>query len=77
MHATLPWRGKQERRTMLCRYTPKYLHYTGSYYQTSMPDWVSELTPAQQVVFEPPYVFHRPPLKDDGATLVHPRWEGG
>jgi hypothetical protein len=41
-----------------------------------MPDWVAELTPAQQAVLEPPYVYHRPLLEDDGATLVNPRREG-
>ena len=76
MHGTLPWQGEQERRTMLYRYTPKYLHYTGGHYEISMPEWVSELTAAQQAVLEPPYVYHRPLLKDDGETLVTPRREG-
>jgi hypothetical protein len=76
MHGTLPWRGEQERRTMLYRYTPKYLHYTGGHYETSMPEWVSELTEAQQAVLEPPYIYHRPLLEDDGETLVTPRREG-
>tara|TARA_B110000438_G_scaffold288711_1_gene322484 strand:- start:1763 stop:2629 length:867 start_codon:yes stop_codon:yes gene_type:complete len=74
-HGTLPWRGEQERRTLLYRYTPKYMHYVGGHYETSMPDWVSELTEAQQAVLEPPYVYHRPLLEDDGETLVAPRRE--
>ena len=41
-----------------------------------MPDWVAELPPAQQAVLEPPYVYHRPLLEDDGATLVNPRRDG-
>jgi hypothetical protein len=75
-HGTLPWRGEQERRTMLYRYTPKYLHYTGGHYQTSMPDWVAELTAAQQAVLEPAYIYNRPLIEDDATTLVHPRREG-
>ena len=75
-HGTLPWQGKGERRTILYRYTPKYLHYAGGIYQTSIPDWVSELTEAQQAVLEPPYVYHRPLIEADGTTLVHPRREG-
>ena len=75
-HGTLPWQGEKERRTLLYRYTPKYLHYTGGHYQTSMPDWVSELTPAQQAVLEPPYVYNRPLIEDAANALVQPRREG-
>ena len=41
-----------------------------------MPAWISELTKAQQAVLEPPYVYHRPLLEDDGETLAIPRREG-
>ena len=75
-HGTLPWRGEGERRTVLYRYTPKYLHYAGGVHQTRMPEWVSELTEAQQAVLEPPYIYHRPLIEADGETLVHPRREG-
>ena len=75
-HATLPWKGKGERRTALYRYTPKYLHYAGGIYQTHLPDWVSELTEAQQAVLEPPYIYNRPLIEADGETLVRPRREG-
>ena len=75
-HGTLPWKGKGERRTALYRYTPKYLHYHGGYYEADMPEWVSELTEAQQAVLEPPYIYHRPLIEADGTTLVRPRREG-
>ena len=74
-HGTLPWRGKGERRTVLYRYTPKYLHYAGGIYQTRLPEWVSELTEAQQAVLEPPYIYNRPLIEADGETLVRPRRE--
>ena len=41
-----------------------------------MPDWVSELTEVQQAVLQPPYVYNRPLIEEDGETLVSPRREG-
>lgn len=75
-HGTLPWTASHERRSLFYRYTPKYLHYTGGVYETTMPDWVSELTPAQQAVLEPPYVYNRNLIEEDGVSLVRPRREG-
>ena len=75
-HGTLPWKGKGERRTALYRYTPKYLHYAGGIYETRLPEWVSELTEAQQAVLEPPYIYNRPLIEADGETIVQPRREG-
>lgn len=75
-HGTLPWNGKGERRTALYRFTPKYMHYTGGSYTPEQPAWVAELTPAQQAVLEPPYIYHRPLIEDDGEQIVHPRREG-
>ena len=75
-HGTMPWTADNERRSLFYRYTPPYLHYTGGVYETSMPDWVSELTKAQQAVLEPPYVYNRPLIDKDGETIVTPRREG-
>jgi ectoine hydroxylase-related dioxygenase (phytanoyl-CoA dioxygenase family) len=75
IHGTLPWTASHERRSLLYRYSPKYLHFAGGIYKTSMPDWVSELTEAQQAVLEPPYIYHRPLIEDDGVTVVRPRRE--
>jgi ectoine hydroxylase-related dioxygenase (phytanoyl-CoA dioxygenase family) len=75
-HGTLPWKGQGERRTLLFRYTPKYLHYSGGAYEIHLPDWVSELTEAQQAVLEPPYVYAHPLIEDDGVGVVRPRREG-
>jgi len=75
-HGTLPWQGKGERRCVLYRYTPKYIHYHLGYYETSQPEWVSELTEAQQAVMQPPYVYDRPLLEEDGVVLARPRREG-
>ncbi|MBT20753.1 hypothetical protein CMK17_12410 [Candidatus Poribacteria bacterium] len=75
-HGVLPWRATHERRVAFYRYTPKYLHYAGGVYQTQMPEWVSELTEAQQAVLEPPYIYNRPLIETDGETLVRPRREG-
>ena len=54
----------------------KYLNYAQSVYETLKPDWVDELTEAQQAVLEPPYIYHRSLIEDDGKTLVRPRREG-
>ena len=76
IHGTLPWQGKAERRSLFYRFTPKYLHYDGGTYQTNQPDWVSELTDAQQAVLESPYVYSHPLIEDDGVTVVRPFREG-
>ncbi len=73
LHGTLPWKGKQERRSLLYRYSPKYLNFDGGYYQTSMPEWIGELTEAEQAVLEPPYMYNRPLVEKDGVTVVRPR----
>jgi ectoine hydroxylase-related dioxygenase (phytanoyl-CoA dioxygenase family) len=75
-HGTLPWRAAHERRVALYRFTPKYMHYTGGVYEAALPAWASELTPAQRAVLEPPYVYNRPLIEDDGERLVAPRREG-
>ncbi|NKB69686.1 MAG: hypothetical protein GKR89_21665 [Candidatus Latescibacteria bacterium] len=73
LHGTLPWTAKHERRSLLYRYSPKYLHFAGGTYQTSQPEWVAELTEAQQAVLEPPYIYNRPLIEEDGVTVVRPR----
>jgi ectoine hydroxylase-related dioxygenase (phytanoyl-CoA dioxygenase family) len=74
-HGTLPWRAAHERRSLLYRFSPKYLHFAGGYHQTSFPDWVNELTEAQRAVLEPPYIYDRPLIETDGVTVVRPRRE--
>jgi hypothetical protein len=34
---------------------------------------VSELTPAQQAVVEPPYIYDRPLVANDGVSVIKPR----
>ena len=75
-HGTLPWNGEGERRSLFYRYTPKYMHYSGGVYETGLPEWTKELTDAQRAVLEPPYVYNRPMIDDDGQTLSTPRREG-
>ena len=75
-HGALPWRGKGDRRCVLHRYIPKYMHYDGGVYESRMPDWTNELTEAQRAVLEPPYIYNRPLIEDDGESIVRPRREG-
>ena len=73
LHGTLPWTAEHERRSLLYRYSPKYLHFSGGTYQTTQPEWVSELTEAQRAVLEPPYIYNRPLVGEDGETIDQPR----
>jgi hypothetical protein len=72
LHGTLPWTAKHERRSLLIRYSPKYLHFAGGFYRTELPEWTKELTEAQRATLEPPYIYHRPLIEDDGETVVRP-----
>ncbi len=74
-HGTLPWTADHDRRSLLVRYSPKYLHFAGGYYETSFPEWVDELTEAQRAVLEPPYIYNRPLIEDDGVSVIYPRRE--
>lgn len=73
LHGTLPWTAEHDRRSLLYRFSPKYLHFAGGTYATTQPEWVSELTEAQQAVLEPPYIYNRPLVDEDGATVERPR----
>ena len=75
-HGTLPWQGEGERRSLFYRYTPKYMHYTGGMYLTDLPKWTQKLTEVQRAILEPPYVYHRPLIEDNGDSLLTPRREG-
>lgn len=76
IHGTLPWTNhERERRSLLVRYSPKYLHYAGGYYDVTFPEWADELTEAQRALLEPPYIYNRPLLEEDGETVVRPRVE--
>ena len=76
IHGTLPWKHRErERRSLLVRYSPKHLHYAGGYYDVTFPDWAGELTEAQRSVLEPPYIYNRPLLEDNGETVVRPNVE--
>lgn len=71
-HGTMPWVADHERRSLLYRYSPHYLHYAGGYHKTSFPAWVDELTEAQRAVLEPPYHYNRPVIEDDGTVKRPP-----
>jgi ectoine hydroxylase-related dioxygenase (phytanoyl-CoA dioxygenase family) len=75
LHGTLPWKASHERRSLLYRYSPKYLHFAGGEYRAEFPEWVNELTDAQRAVLEPPYIYNRPLIESDGETVVRPRRE--
>jgi ectoine hydroxylase-related dioxygenase (phytanoyl-CoA dioxygenase family) len=69
LHGTLPWRPAHQRRALLYRYSPGYLHIGGGYSTTTLPAWADELTDAQRAVLEPPHVYSRPAIQDDGETV--------
>ena len=49
------------------------MHYSG---HAELPGWAAELTDAQRAVLEPPYVYNRPLVEDDGVGLASPEREG-
>ena len=70
LHTTLPWNNADhETRRLLYRFTPKYLHTDGGTFTTTQPAWVSELTDVQRAVLEPPYMYSRPELDNEGNLL--------
>ena len=75
IHGTLPWKAEHQRRSLLYRYSPNFLHFHGGVYETRLPAWVRELTPAQQAVLEPPYIYNRPLIEEDGETVIRPTRE--
>ena len=68
-HGTLPWFGAGERRSLFYRYSPKYLNYVAPYYKTTQPDWVTELSDAEQAVLEPAYIYNHPLVENDGVAV--------
>jgi ectoine hydroxylase-related dioxygenase (phytanoyl-CoA dioxygenase family) len=69
LHGTLPWKPAHQRRALLYRYVPKYMHYSGGYNTTTLPDWADELTEAERAVLEPAHYYSRPVIQDDGVTV--------
>jgi hypothetical protein len=67
-HGTLPWLGTGERRSLLYRYSPKYLNFAYGYGKWELPEWTKELTEAQRAVLEPPYIYHHPLIEPDGSV---------
>jgi hypothetical protein len=74
-HGTLPWTADHERRSLMYRYSPKYLNFVESYYTCELPEWAQELTDAQRAVLSPPFIYEHPIIEDDGATVIHPHRE--
>ena len=72
IHGTLPWKAQHERRALLYRYSPKWVHYAGGYAEVTWPDWVGELTDVQRSVLEPAYFLDRQ-ISDDDGSLSRPR----
>lgn len=77
LHCTLPWSNPgTERRSLLYRYTPRYLSLAHTTAQFTQPDWVAEeLTPAQQAVLEPAGIFAKGLIGNDGETIYRPQWD--
>jgi hypothetical protein len=73
VHGTLPWTAGHERRALLYRYSPCWLHWTGDHWPAERPAWVEELDEAGRAVMEPPYVYDRPTIAGDGSVVVQRR----
>ena len=77
LHCKLPWMNPvTERRSLLYRYTPRYLSLAHTTAQFTQPQWVTEgLTPAQQAVLEPAGIFGKGLSGNDGGTSYRPQWD--
>ena len=42
----------------------------GGTFETTQPEWVSELTETQRAVLEPPYSYARPEVSNDGQRVL-------
>lgn len=68
VHGTMPWRGAHQRRALLYRYSPSWLNWQHATYVTTQAPWVAELDEAERAVLEPPYVYDRPIIGEDGSV---------
>jgi ectoine hydroxylase-related dioxygenase (phytanoyl-CoA dioxygenase family) len=59
-HATLPWRGPHDRRTLLYKYATGNSSWSRD--ESQPPKLARLLTDRQRLLFEPPYVAYRRPL---------------
>lgn len=57
-HGTLPWKGKGQRRSILFKYSPGFIAWGGAPKRPEV--FLSQLTPDQKAVLEPPYRPNRP-----------------
>ena len=66
-HGTAPWTGRHRRRSLLYKYSPAQQSWSRNHIR---PPESVELTPRQQLLFEPPYFHSR-------ATLFPEETEAG
>ena len=57
IHGTMPWRATHERRSLLYKYSPGHSAWSGSFYDLSEYD---ELTEQQKRILSPPSIGDRP-----------------
>ena len=60
-HGTLPWKADHERRTVLYKYSPGSLSYSGQYLPKGVEGSLHEFTDEQRAVLQPPYKHMRRP----------------
>jgi hypothetical protein len=63
-HGTLLWFADHERRSILFKYSPGTIAYSGKYIPTGVEEHLDELTPAQRALLEPPYNPNRPKIAE-------------
>jgi hypothetical protein len=72
-HGTLPWRNDFDRRVAVYRFAAKTVQYAAGFHQVVMPEWASELTPAQRAALEPAHFYDKAIIETDGS--VSRPWE--
>ncbi|MEV6410730.1 phytanoyl-CoA dioxygenase family protein [Kribbella sp. NPDC051718] len=64
IHGTLPWTGKEPRRTLFVRYSPGAICLRPDPQPPNYARFQDELTPLQRAVLEPPYHGNRPSIAE-------------
>jgi len=75
MHGALPWQPSDERRFALYRYGPAHHGYGRGYLDGWSDEMMSDLSPEERVVLEPPYGnrLDRPSIRNGSAKVYASR----
>lgn len=78
IHGTRPWRAQHQRRVVMYRYTPKVAAVAppaAGYGQADLEqEWAADLSDAERLALQPPFLPDRPVICDDGEVRRRTEW---